>query len=154
MADLKLLMSSIPWWAVPVTPLVVVMLLTLLMRGRFSVQADPQRLFDAGQRAEARRRAGGQCEHKPMLWSRCRNKGEQADHIYPWSKGGWTTLDNAQSLCTACNQRKGGKVPSQLYIHRLQRRRRRYFPPDCNPKVRWKPAAPSGAGFRPGHRPT
>jgi hypothetical protein len=31
----------------------------------------------------------------------------QADHIEPWSKGGHTTPDNCQMLCTTCNLKKG-----------------------------------------------
>lgn len=31
------------------------------------------------------------------------------DHIVPWSKGGKTTLDNGQMLCTECNIRKGAQ---------------------------------------------
>lgn len=36
----------------------------------------------------------------------------QADHIVPESKGGPTTLDNLQTLCRTCNQRKYNKVPA------------------------------------------
>jgi hypothetical protein len=31
----------------------------------------------------------------------------EVDHIVPWSKGGETTLDNLQTLCSDCNQGKG-----------------------------------------------
>ena len=30
----------------------------------------------------------------------------QADHIKPWSKGGFTTPDNCQMLCADCNLKK------------------------------------------------
>ncbi|MDP3059140.1 MAG: DUF262 domain-containing protein, partial [bacterium] len=33
-------------------------------------------------------------------------EGMQADHITPWSKGGRTTAENCQMLCTDCNRRK------------------------------------------------
>ncbi len=31
------------------------------------------------------------------------------DHIIPWSKGGKTTLDNGQMLCTLCNLKKSAQ---------------------------------------------
>lgn len=34
----------------------------------------------------------------------------EADHVYPWSMGGETVLENAQALCRACNRRKGNTV--------------------------------------------
>lgn len=33
----------------------------------------------------------------------------QVDHIYPWSKGGPTSLKNAQLICSSCNKRKGNR---------------------------------------------
>jgi len=33
----------------------------------------------------------------------------QADHKKPWSRGGHTTPDNCQMLCTDCNLKKGAK---------------------------------------------
>lgn len=36
-----------------------------------------------------------------------------ADHIYPWSKGGKTVLENCQILCKKCNIKKRDKVNEQ-----------------------------------------
>ncbi|MCC6294516.1 MAG: HNH endonuclease [Bryobacterales bacterium] len=30
----------------------------------------------------------------------------EVDHILPWSKGGKSTIDNLQTLCSACNEGK------------------------------------------------
>lgn len=34
----------------------------------------------------------------------------QVDHIIPWSKGGETTFDNLQTLCSRCNLGKSDLV--------------------------------------------
>lgn len=44
----------------------------------------------------------------------------EADHILPWSKGGQTTLDNAQALCRACNRKKGAAVVSTHNLRKWQ----------------------------------
>jgi HNH endonuclease len=45
---------------------------------------------------------------------RCRSCGSgtdiQFDHIYPWSAGGPSTVDNIQLLCGTCNRRKSNKI--------------------------------------------
>lgn len=105
-----------------------VMTLAVKMRSRGGVHRDTQRLFDGTQRAQIHSRAANRCEHKHPLWFRCREVGNQADHVYPHSRGGATSLNNAQSLCRSHNSRKSNKVPSPVYIWRLQRRRAKYFP--------------------------
>lgn len=98
---------------------------------------DPTRLYTPAQRAIITNRAGGRCEAFTFFGRRCREvDGLAADHIWPHTLGGWTSIDNAQALCTYHNSSKGGRAPTRAYIRRLQRRRRRYFPPDADPKVR------------------
>lgn len=45
---------------------------------------------------------------------KCRHCGSgvrlEADHIFPYSKGGATTLENLQTLCKTCNIRKGARI--------------------------------------------
>jgi len=36
------------------------------------------------------------------------------DHIYPYSKGGKTELDNLQCLCRHCNSNKRDKIPNEI----------------------------------------
>jgi len=37
-----------------------------------------------------------------------------ADHIYPWSKGGETSISNGQALCSACNIRKSNGIQENV----------------------------------------
>lgn len=106
------------------------------IRRHMPVQTDQQRTFTQTQRNEAKRRAGGRCEHS-YLGLRCRAAGAHADHIYPWSRGGATRMSNAQSLCAAHNLRKSARIPSRFYIHRLQKRRAKYFPSGEEARVEW-----------------
>ena len=115
-----------------------VILFALANRGRNKkAQTDDRRMFTGTQKQEAKRRAGGRCEHSSAGF-RCKQPGQHADHIYPWSKGGATEMSNCQSLCARHNLQKSAKVPSPFYIHRLQRRRGRYFPPGVSPRVEWR----------------
>ena len=37
------------------------------------------------------------------------SQGFHADHVVPFSKGGQTTVNNGQALCSSCNLSKGTK---------------------------------------------
>ena len=102
------------------------------------VQRDPQRAFSEAQRQAIFARAGQRCEHVSALGLRCRTVPSHADHVHPWSKGGATTLANAQALCQRHNLQKASRVPSAWYLHRLERRRQRYFPPGEPASVVWR----------------
>lgn len=127
-----------PWSLAPLGVLILALVLLAGPAGGGSDRRDPKRMFTAAERAQAFTRAGLRCEHKPLLWFRCTNTPTQGDHIYPWSRGGRTAMSNQQALCAFHNNRKSGAVPSRAYIIRLQRRRRRYFPPEENLRVEWR----------------
>ena len=130
-----------PWSLLPLGALILALVLLAGPVGGGSDRRDPKRTFTAAERTQAFTRAGLRCEHKPLLWIRCTSTPTQGDHIYPWSRGGRTAMSNQQALCAFHNNRKSGTVPSRAYIIRLQRRRRRYFPPEESCRVEWRLAA-------------
>jgi len=75
---------------------------------------DTKRMFSEAERIRVYRKQDGQCqacladglspEEAKVSWSQF-----QADHIFPWIKGGATREWNAQVLCKAHNASKGGK---------------------------------------------
>lgn len=129
---------------VPVLVIGLVLALVVLTKGVSAFKfgrrkpRDPQRLFTAAQRREMLDRSGGRCEHNPLIGGRCRAVANAGDHIYPWSKGGLTILSNGQMLCRRHNSQKSNHIPSRFYIHRLEVRRRHYFPAGVDPKVSWR----------------
>lgn len=113
-------------------------LIVVAVRRSQKPQRDPQRIFTPAQRKQAVARCGDQCEFKAPFGRRCAGKPSQMDHIYPWSKGGATSMANLQGLCQPHNGRKSDWVPTRFYIWRLERRRLRYFPPNEPVKVIWR----------------
>ena len=67
---------------------------------------DPNRLFTENERIVIWRRAGGKCENPDCSVALSLDE-MRADHLEAHSKGGRTTLENAQCLCKSCNSKKG-----------------------------------------------
>lgn len=131
------------WLLIPAAIVLLVGVVLASPAGGACESRDPRRGFTVAERRAAFERAGHRCEHKPLLWHRCTNTPTQGDHIFPWSRGGRTTMSNQQALCPFHNSRKSGTVPTRLYILRLQWRRCRYFPAGTSARVRWR----AGAAF-------
>lgn len=87
------------------------------------VQKDTRRAFSPSQRAQIFSACGGKCEYPRLLLGRCNRPATQADHIYPWSKGGATSVENGSGLCAMHNRLKSNRVPSRTYIRRLAKYR-------------------------------
>lgn len=104
-------------------------------RGAKRTGRDPIRDFSPEDRRELMRLAGGQCEwqyRQGGQWHRCQATTDQdvqfhADHVWPWSKGGMTTLANGAWLCANHNMRKSGSKPTMGYLVRLTEARTNYY---------------------------
>ena len=97
---------------------------------------DPLRRFNGETRRTVMSRAGGRCEGSIFLaWGRCRDEAGEADHVYPHSRGGPTTLANGQALCRGHNRSKAAMRPPWWYLRALERRRRSYFPAGTEVRV-------------------
>ncbi|MFL6089395.1 MAG: HNH endonuclease [Aeromicrobium sp.] len=98
---------------------------------------DAWRGFKFQARQTVMTRAASRCEGSIFLaWGRCRQVAVEADHIYPWSKGGATIVSNGQALCRDHNRRKSNLTPPWWYVLSLERRRRSYFPQNDDVRVR------------------
>ena len=64
------------------------------------------RAFDQRTKREAYERQGHKCA---ICGEEFEFEKMHGDHIKPWSKGGHTTPDNCQMLCTDCNLKKGAQ---------------------------------------------
>ncbi len=97
---------------------------------------DPLRLFKGETRRAVMTRAGGRCEGAVFLaWGRCRDVATEADHVYPYSRSGPTTLTNGQALCRGHNRHKAAMRPPWWYLLSLEHRRLSYFPPATDVRV-------------------
>ena len=64
------------------------------------------RRFSAYQKKLLRICSGNKCNHCGKVLK----TNFHADHIYPYSKGGKTNLNNGQALCATCNLRKSNRI--------------------------------------------
>lgn len=106
----------------------LVWLLASSLRGRNLARKDPQRMFDAQQRAVGLQRAGQQCEFSTPWLTRCTRTAQHADHFFPHARGGASTMRNLVAACAPHNLSKGARLPSTFTRLQIQARRRRYFP--------------------------
>ena len=87
------------------------MLRHLLSRHPDLARKDNQRDFTYQQKLAVFRRDQGtcrvrlKCDGVKVTWD-----DWHCDHRMPWSKGGKTTVDNAQVACTTCNLSKSNTV--------------------------------------------
>jgi len=68
------------------------------------------RKFSGSQHIDMFIQSGGKCAicGKPL------EPGWHADHVYPYSQGGPTVLENSQALCPECNLKKGNRLMNNL----------------------------------------
>lgn len=72
------------------------------------------RQFGSAQRMAMLLRSGSKCESCGIA---IELSSFHADHIVPWSKGGPTTLSNAQALCRSCNLAKSSTMTVPFHNH-------------------------------------
>ncbi len=91
------LISTLAAGVAPVLPQLLAVLAAILViscplpgRGpRLFQRAGPWRVFKYETRRQVMSRAGHRCEGAVFLaWGRCREAATEADHVYPWSRGG------------------------------------------------------------------
>ena len=103
---------------------------------RLFQRQDPWRRFKYEARRVVMSRAGNRCEGAVFLaWGRCAEPAIEADHVYPWSRSGPTTVSNGQALCRGHNRHKAAWKPAWWYLISLEHRRRSYFPPATDVRV-------------------
>jgi hypothetical protein len=124
------------WPAAPAAAVVLPALLlaglalaALRLRSRDRLRRDPRRQFSREQCREGLARAGGICELETTRRHRCTRPAMHGTHFFPWSAGGSTTMANFVAVCGRCKRFRKAHFPSPGAQHRLEERRRGYFPP-------------------------
>jgi hypothetical protein len=72
---------------------------------------DRQRNFTQEQRYAIFLKGKNECQ---LCKKNIRFESFHADHIYPWSKGGETSIANGQALCSNCNLIKSNKIHENI----------------------------------------
>lgn len=123
--------TSSPWAMAAFAAFVLLLLVRVVHAVAYPPgRRDPVRRFTRADKAEILRRAGGRCEHHSLLLGRCRETERlEADHVHPWSRGGWTHPSNGQALCKRHNRAKRATIPFRWQLRGLAKRRATYFPP-------------------------
>jgi len=125
--------TSSPWVGAVVCLLIVSVMARVYRAVRWAPIAaaglDPLRRFIGVDRAAILSRAGNRCERHSLLFGRCKETEKlHADHVHPHSKGGSTTVANAQVLCSRHNKQKAARIPFNWELRRLEKQRASYFP--------------------------
>ncbi|MHA3723759.1 HNH endonuclease [Leucobacter sp. HY1910] len=121
---LPVLPENALWWSMAAVALLSLMALAR----RKSSQKDPQRAFSADQRRVGFARAEQQCEMSTWWGARCTRTANHADHFYPHTRGGASSMRNLVAACAPCNLSKSSKMPTRIQRLLIAHRRRSYFP--------------------------
>jgi hypothetical protein len=117
-------------WLVPLVALVV--LAAMVRAARVAIHSGPRdatRCFSRADKNVLLARAGNRCEHHGLFGGRCRSTERlEADHVHPWSRGGWTNVNNGQILCRSHNGAKSAAIPWDRSLRKLAERRAAYYP--------------------------
>jgi len=119
------------WWLTPVIAAAVVLAWPARIPVRTNRYAPERtwRTFKFGLRRAVFERAGNRCEQHNLFGARCGSPAQEADHLWPFSRGGATVLGNGQALCQFHNRSKRASPPRWWELRYLLRGRRRYAPP-------------------------
>jgi len=77
----------------------------IILEGLSTSEQTRRRGFNTAEKITGYVLAGGRCQ----LCNAVLDENWELDHIHPFSKGGETSISNAQALCRSCNRRKGNR---------------------------------------------